>query len=168
MGIKLDRIQPGCPYQNGSHERMHLDMKKELEGQIDGDMRYHQKIFEKWRREYNDERPHETLKMKTPSSIYKESKISYEPGIVEFEYPRTFKNRNVNSRGYVNYKAKRFFLGNPFNGYNVGLEIDKEGEIHVWFGNTRLGHFDQETLLLIPEENANFKTRKKRKVLPMS
>ena len=26
FGIKLDRIDPGCPYQNGGHERMHRDM----------------------------------------------------------------------------------------------------------------------------------------------
>ena len=57
LGIKLDRIEPGAPYQNGGHERMHLDMTKELEGQIDGDIRFHQKIFEKWRKEFNEERP---------------------------------------------------------------------------------------------------------------
>jgi putative transposase len=32
LGIKLDRIEPGAPYQNGTHERMHLDMTKELKG----------------------------------------------------------------------------------------------------------------------------------------
>jgi hypothetical protein len=36
--------------------------------------------------------------MKTPSTIYRESKIEYEPGLIEFEYPANFKNRNVNNR----------------------------------------------------------------------
>ena len=31
LGIMLDRIDPGAPYQNGSHERMHRDIKDELE-----------------------------------------------------------------------------------------------------------------------------------------
>lgn len=168
LGIKLDRIEPGSPYQNGAHERMHLDMKKELEGKIDGDIRYHQKIFEEWRKEFNDERPHEAIKMKTPSTKYKKSDIEYEPGLIEFEYPKNFKNRNVNNRGFVNYKGKRYFIGNPFNGYNVGIDIDKNGQLNVWFGNNLLGYFDNETLLLIPEKNDIFKPRKKRKVLPMS
>jgi hypothetical protein len=168
LGIKLDRIEPGSPYQNGAHERMHLDMKKELEGQIDGDIRYHQKIFDVWRKEFNEERPHESLEMKTPSSKYIESKIEYEPGLIEFEYPKNYKSRNVNNRGFLNYKGKRYFVGNPFNGYNMGLFIDKTGQINCWFGNNLLGYFDQESLLLIPEKNDIFKPRKKRKVLPMS
>ncbi len=31
LGIDLDRIDPGCPYQNGGHERMHRDLATELE-----------------------------------------------------------------------------------------------------------------------------------------
>ena len=27
LGIKLDRIDPACTYQNGGHERMHRDIK---------------------------------------------------------------------------------------------------------------------------------------------
>jgi transposase InsO family protein len=168
LGIKLDRIEPGKPYQNGAHERMHLDMRNELEGQIDGDIRYHQKVFEDWRKEFNEERPHESLRMKTPAMVYKVSEITYEPGLIEFEYPKNYKSRNVNSRGFVNYKGKRYFIGNPFNGYNVGIDIDKTGQLNVWFGNNLIGYFDKETLLIIPEKNDNFKIRKKRKVLPMS
>jgi transposase InsO family protein len=41
LGISLDRIEPGSPHQNGAHERMHLDMSRELEGQIDGNLRVH-------------------------------------------------------------------------------------------------------------------------------
>lgn len=168
LGIKLDRIEPGAPYQNGAHERMHLDMKKELEGQIDGDIRVHQKIFEQWRKEFNEERPHEALDMKTPSSFYKESDIAYEPGLIEFEYPGNYKSRFVNNRGFINYKGKRYFVGNPFNGYNIAINNDNSSQLNVWFGNNLLGHFDQDTLLLIPAKNDIFKTRKKRKVLPMS
>jgi len=57
LGIKLDRIDPGCPYQNGGHERMHRDMKDELEGQIDGNLNEHQKVFDDWRDTFNTIRP---------------------------------------------------------------------------------------------------------------
>jgi hypothetical protein len=39
---------------------------------------------------------------------------------------------------------------------------------NVWFRNNLLGHFDNETLLLIPEKNDIFKPGKKRKVLPQN
>ena len=168
LGIKLDRIDPGSPYQNGGHERMHLDMKRELEGQIEGDIRYHQNVFDAWRKEFNESRPHEALEMKTPNEIYHKSEIEYDPDISEFDYPKGIKSRNVNNRGYVNYMCKRYFIGNPFDGYNIGIECGKDGRLNAWFGNNLLGYFDKETLLLIPEKNDIFKERKKRKVLPMS
>jgi transposase InsO family protein len=36
LGIKIDLDDPGKPYQNGGHERMHGDIKKELQGKING------------------------------------------------------------------------------------------------------------------------------------
>ena len=87
---------------------------------------------------------------------------------IPFEYPKNYKSRNVNNRGFLNYKGKRYFIGNPFNGYNMGIQIDRNGQLNVWFGNNLLGYFDKESLLLVPEKNDIFKPRKKRKVLPMS
>ncbi|TGM91292.1 transposase [Leptospira levettii] len=53
LGIKLDRIQPGKPYQNGSHERMHRDMARELQHEIVGNITLFQKLFDKWRIDFN-------------------------------------------------------------------------------------------------------------------
>ena len=167
LGIKLDRIEPGSPYQNGAHERMHLDMANELEGQIYGDIRYHQKMFEEWRKEYNEERPHESLEMKTPGSVYRRSEREYDGEFVEFEYPINFRKRFVNNRGFIGFQGKRYFVGNPFGGYNVGVQITKTGKLDLWFGDSLLGHFDKESLLLVPEKEYTLMKRKKRKVLPM-
>jgi transposase InsO family protein len=74
LGIRLDRITPGHPEQNGGHERMHKDMKKELQGRIDGTLGEHQKAFNEWRNVFNTIRPHEALDMKTPADVYKNQK----------------------------------------------------------------------------------------------
>lgn len=168
LGIKLDRIKPGSPYQNGSHERMHLDMKKELECQIEGDIRNHQNVFEIWRKEFNEERPHEGLNMKTPGSLYSKSNRKYYEGIVDFDYPGNFRERIVNDRGFINYNRKRHFIGNPFSCYKVGLEIKKTGEVKVYFGKNLLGKLDFESCLLIPENFNKITEEKIEKVLPMS
>jgi putative transposase len=36
LGINLDRIRPGHPEENGAHERMHRDIRKEIQGTIEG------------------------------------------------------------------------------------------------------------------------------------
>jgi putative transposase len=152
LGIYLDRMDPGCPYQNGAHERMHRDMKKELEGKIDGSLNEHQKEFDAWREEYNNERPHEALGMKCPAECYKDSERKYEPEQVDIEYPGNYTSRRVNDRGVFHYKRKRYFLGNPFDGYSVGIKKDKEGRTEIWFDKFLLGYLDLENGLIEYQE----------------
>ena len=147
---------------------MHLDMANELEGQIYGDLRYHQKMFENWRNEYNEERPHEALNMKTPATVYKPSEQEYDGDFAELEYPINYRKRFVNNRGFVSFKGVRCFVGNPFGGYNTGIQLTETGQLDVWFGDSLLGYFDQESLLLVPEKKYTLMKRKRRKVLPMS
>lgn len=151
LGIRLDRIDPGKPFQNGSHERMHLDMKKELEGKIDGDLNLHQSVFEVWRKEYNTERPHQALDMKKPAQVYTKSKNKYKQ-IDELLYPHKFLSRQVNNRGYTFYKGRKVFLSNAFNGFNVGLEVKTEF-IKVWFANNFLGQIDKSTFIFTPNQD---------------
>jgi transposase InsO family protein len=79
LGIKLDRTDPGCLQQNGGHERMHRDMKNELQGQIDGNLNEHQKVFDQWRDEFNNIRPHHVLGYKTPYEVFYNLPISVQP-----------------------------------------------------------------------------------------
>jgi putative transposase len=66
-GVDLERSRSGCPQDNGGHERMHRDIAGELEG---SPYEERQAALETWRREFNEERPHEALGMKTPAEIY--------------------------------------------------------------------------------------------------
>jgi len=153
LGIQLDRIDPGHPEQNGGHERMHRDMKTELEGQIDGTLNEHQIVFDKWREEYNNVRPHEALGMRTPSEVYEKSERKYPGEYIEIQYGRGYKVRVVNDRGFINLKQRRIFVGNPFAGYCVGIKefIDKPTE--VWFGKMLLGKINPDNGLIEPEFN---------------
>lgn len=168
LGIKLDRIEPGSPYQNGGHERMHLDMARELEGRIEGDMRMHQKEFDRWRLEFNQERPHQALEMKTPEAVYTKSERAFIPDLDDLEYPGTYRSRRVNDRGCINLKRQRYFVGNPFAGYYVGIKPMKSGEQIVWFGDYKLGALDADTMTLIPERRVTIRPGVAIKPLPMS
>jgi len=73
LGIIPELIEPGCPQQNGSHERMHKTLKYETTIPPAANLKKQQDRFDVFRPEYNYVRPHEALGMKTPSSIYSPS-----------------------------------------------------------------------------------------------
>jgi len=147
LGIRLDRIDPGSPYQNGGHERMHRDIKSELQGKIDGSLKLHQHIFDEWRNEYNTERPHEALGLKTPEEVYRKSEREYDGTSYELDYPSGYKSRRVNDRGWLNYKGKRIFISNAFCGYNVGMKPIDNYHFAVWFNVMHIGEIDLKTNL---------------------
>jgi hypothetical protein len=86
LGIQIERIQPGCPTQNGRHERMHLTLKKETTRPAGANSLQQQVRFDEFVKEFNQERPHQALEMKTPSQIYQPSNKPYN-GLPEISHP---------------------------------------------------------------------------------
>jgi hypothetical protein len=161
LGVRLDRIDPGHPEQNGGHERMHRDMKKELQGETDGTLGEHQNVFDEWMRVFNEVRPHEALGMKVPNDVYVKSEIKYPGEYVELRYAKGMITRYVNDRGYINFDNKRIFIGNPFSGYHIGIKTNANGQMEVWFSAMFLGKINTDNWLIEPEfngEKAVFKT----------
>jgi len=157
LGIQLDRIDPGSPQQNGSHERMHRDIAVEVEGKIAGDINAYREALEDWRKEYNNERPHEALGMKTPASLYEKSERKYEK-FDAFEYPASFTSHMVNDRGYINCHGHRVFMSNALNGYNVGLRGKRSEGWEVWFECELLGRIDPVSFVFISVQKQRYGT----------
>jgi Integrase core domain len=73
LGIELVRSRPGCPQDNGGHERMHGDIMREIQSTIAANVEEQQRLCDDWRTEFNHVRPHEALGMKTPAEAYRPS-----------------------------------------------------------------------------------------------
>jgi transposase InsO family protein len=146
LGIRIDRSAPGHPEQNGSHERMHRDMMVELENKVFGDLLLHQKMFDKWRKEFNEVRPHEALGMKTPKEVYNKSDRKYPGDNIDIDYNGRMKSRVVNDRGVFHYRNMHIFIGNPFAGYIIGIKENVNKNYEVWFDNILLGVINSITL----------------------
>jgi transposase InsO family protein len=86
LGINIERIKPGCPQQNGRHERMHLTLKKETTRPPGMNMLQQQERFDAFKEEFNTERPHEALNMRSPAEIYTPSLRIYN-GLPDIDYP---------------------------------------------------------------------------------
>ena len=70
LGIDLERGRPGHPQDNGAHERLHRDIRLELESL---GPRISQDGLELWRQAFNEQRPQEALGMRCPSQLYHSS-----------------------------------------------------------------------------------------------
>src|SRR5262249_3896867 len=73
LGIDVVRSRPGCPQDNGAHERMHADIRIELQLQAASSLSAQQRACDDWRAEFNHVRPHEALEMRTPAEVYRPS-----------------------------------------------------------------------------------------------
>ena len=123
LGIDVERTRPGHPQDNGRHERMHRTLAEETTRPPARTQRGQQRKFSRFRREYNEERPHEALEMRCPSELYEASKRECE--VRPFEYPGHFEERTVMDAGQFSWNDRRVFLSSSLAGQRIGLvEVD--------------------------------------------
>lgn len=144
-GIIPDRIDPGRPTQNGSHERMHADLSREIQGKIPGGIIANQQAIDLWVKEYNHVRPHESLGMRTPAEVYRKSDIKYFGTPDDLEYPITFLKRRINKHGSVMLNKTPVAVSSSLRGLTVGLQPTGDHEYMIWLADFPLGIVSTET-----------------------
>jgi transposase InsO family protein len=143
LGIRPERIRRGKPQQNGRHERMHRTLKQATAQPPAANMRAQQQAFDRFRQEYNWERPHEALQMKTPAEFYTASARQYPSRLAEPEYPDDWEVRRVRECGRMRWWSESVFVGKALAHESVGLEPIEDGYWRVWFFNYALGVLDE-------------------------
>lgn len=143
LGIKPERIKPGHPEQNGSHERMHRDLKRETVRPPAANSTVQQARFDEFRQIRNQDRPHEALGQKTPAELYSSSPRSYPSKLSEPCYPGHFEVRYVRPAGEIKFRGRYLFLGEALRGEHVGLEEFDDGRWSLYFAEFLLGRFDE-------------------------
>ena len=149
LGICPERIEPRHPEQNGRHERMHKTLKQETASPPRRTMRAQQRAFDHFQREYNEERPHQGLELKTPAECYDASPRPYPSRIEQPEYPAEFEVRRV-AKGEIRWRVRRVFVGNGLNGERIGLEQIGDGLWRAWYSFYELGRLDERKGRLLP------------------
>jgi hypothetical protein len=144
LGIQLERIQPGCPQQNGRHERMHRTLKEATAKPPKADLAAQQKAFDHFQQEYNHERPHEALEQRPPASLYSPSEREYPECLPEPRgYPDEWQKRVVRKGGQIKWKGHDISVGGALWGQQIGLQPVGEALWAVYFENLELGIFDE-------------------------
>jgi transposase InsO family protein len=139
LGIIPEFIEPGKPQQNGRHERMHRTLKAETTRPPANSCRGQQRKFDRFREEFNFQRPHEALDMQTPTSVYKPSAREMPNKPPPLEYPDRFELRYVSANGGFRWKSQWVSLSSVLEGENIGLEEIDDGVWNVYFGPMKLG-----------------------------
>ena len=150
LGISLDRIDPGRPDQNGSHERMHREIACEVESRVDGDLATQQAALDIWREEYNTQRPHEALGMRSPAELYVKSQRRYRPEEFELHYPVGYLRRKVAGNGCFKLDRSLINLTTALRGWHVGLQPQGSQEYRVWFAQLCLGRLNLRDEVVLP------------------
>ena len=162
LGIAIERIKPGNPQQNGRHERMHLTLKTDACRPAQENVLQQQARFDDFLSEFNAERPHEALNMKTPGDVYQPSERSYD-GLPEVAYPLHDRDVLVTACGRICMHRKKINISTVMAGQRLGIKEVDDGIWLVSFMSYDLGYIDleQKTLQTI---DTPFGTR----VSPMS
>ena len=146
LGIALHRSRPGCPQDNGAHERMHRTLKAETARPPCANLRAQQHRFRRFQSEYNQERPHEALNDQTPAQLYRPSLRPYPSRLQPPHYPGHFHVRRVRTDGSIKWLGQLLFVSSALCAEHLGLEEVDDGLWSIWFINHLLGRLDVRTM----------------------
>jgi transposase InsO family protein len=158
-GVIPEWIQPGHPEENGRHERFHLTLQQEVASPPKETLSLQIQSISQFQEEYNFERPHEALEMKTPASCYRSSWRTWDGILRAPEYDRRkMEVRKVCPSGCIWLKQKEHFIGRTLIGEYIGLKKQEEDALEVYYGPIYLGKLHPKTGL----EKPKIKTRRQR------
>ena len=145
LGIVHQRIPPSSPQENGSHERMHRELKRETTRPPGSNLPSQQRRFERFRRRYNEERPHDGIEGQVPASRWEPSPRPHPERTRPPEYPGSMEIRRVSAAGTFRLKSAQFFLSNALRDEHIGLEEIGDGLWSIVYYTTLLGRIDEPT-----------------------
>jgi transposase InsO family protein len=143
LGIVPERIAPGHPEQNGSHEQFHSVLKAETARPPAAHCTAQQQRFRRFVREYNEERPHEALHDQPPVTCYEPSRRSLPARVPPVDYPGHMEVRFVSSNGCLSWKSAPLFVATALAGEYVAFEEVDDGIWTLWFATIPLARYDE-------------------------
>lgn len=159
QGVVLRYAGIGHPQTQGKVERFHQTLKARTRhrGEPATMKEWHQWAAE-FRREYNHERPHQALGMKTPAEVYKAVNLRpYQEQPPAWEYSGGIIKR-LNTQGMLYYKQQTYFVSEALAGERVRID-ELDDQLVVSFRhltvreiNVRTG---RSTAVLLPARTSN-------------
>jgi hypothetical protein len=144
LGIRPERIEPGHPEQNGRHERMHRTLKEETATPPKSTLREQQRIFDDFRRRFNELRPHEALGQKSPRHFYQPSLRVLPQALDDPSYSKEYETYRVDKHGRIQLRGWPLHVGACLENELVGV-LDRSERFSLHFGSVLLGEVKKPT-----------------------
>ena len=143
------------PQTQGKDERFHRTLKNDLlKGRAFLDLADAQAAFDPFRKEYNEERPHEALQLDVPAKFYRPSKRT----LSEYDKPVIYDSgarlRKVNVKGYISICQKRYFLSESLIGQHIQLNDCGENVVALQYGQFEIARIDLEQQMFISKRRS--------------
>lgn len=158
LGVEVSHGRPFHPQTQGKDERFHGTLKTELlDGRVFADLGQAQAAFDAWRGVYNHRRPHEALRMQTPSSRYRPSPRAMPDAIAPPEYGADAHVRTVDKGGWLSFRGRVVNCPKAFAGRRLALRpTDTDGLFHLCYRSHVLMQLDlrqaQTPVSHVPEQ----------------
>lgn len=143
LGIYPELIEPGHPEQNGIHERMHRTLKAEATIPPEYSLAKQQERFDRFRVEFNTERPHEGIGLKRPAELYRRSPRRMPRKLESYDYPGHYMVRRVSRAGTVRLHKRQFFVATPLMEDYIGFEEVEESVYDMYFCFYLIGRYHE-------------------------
>jgi transposase InsO family protein len=139
LGIQVEFTRRARPQDNGAHEQMHRVYQAELVSPPAATPRGQQWRSTRWVDYYNHQRPHEALGQRVPAALYHPSRRRYRGPLSSLRYPRGWRKRRVNSRGFIHWHGRARGIGRAFGRQDVGFKPVGKGVHEVYFDRHLIG-----------------------------
>ena len=151
-GVIPEWIDPGKPYQNSRHERMHRTLKAEGIIPLQLTIEEQQIKFKDFIQYFNFERPHEAIGQKYPGNVYIPSNRHWNGDFRSPEYDNTYLVKRVRERGQLSLNGVDIYIGKTLRDEFVGLKEDDNGDFSVHYGPVFLGIITPDGAFTTPSE----------------
>ena len=133
--------RPIHPQTQGKIERFHRTLKKEALCVTPANMEEARTRLENWRWIYNEVRPHHSLGLKTPSSVYHPStRPYYDPK--PYIYDEGARLIKVNNWGYIRFGPMQLFLSEAMADTHVEIRFDENDSFSILYRNYKIASVD--------------------------
>ena len=130
LGIEPRYIPPSSPQDNGRHERMHRTLKAQTSKPAAANASEQQARFDRFRRHYNEERPHEALQQTPPARRWQTPDRTLPARLEDPWYDADHEVRRVRPSGAIKWRGEDVFIGEALAGELVGL-AEHEPDCHI-------------------------------------
>lgn len=145
LGIELQRIAPGQPWQNPRHERMHKTLKAATTRPPEADHAAQQQRFDDFVADFNYHRPHQGIGRVPPATLYRRSQRTMPSSLPEPDYPGHFEVRRISKSGEFKLRGSKFSLSSTLEHEYIGLEEVDDGIWSIYYFDTLLARLNEQT-----------------------